>query len=199
MKAVCHEALGSGSVNTTMRARDPIFDGAADLATAKAQAAVERGRPLKLHERRALRRDVFARQAGQQPAQQGQRRRPTIDEYLESLSERQREEIEHGAWFQGLDARHQADVRRRLAVLEQIEEEAEYEFQMWKEEQALANIDDGGSWRRDLDAVDEVYDWSNLTEEERQASADIAATSAGPLYTGDGSELDDEDFEEADE
>jgi hypothetical protein len=184
---VLRAALSDEGVDTTMVVRDRIFDGAADLAITKANAAVERGRPLKLHERRDLPSAELARQAGQQPAQ-GQRRRPTIDEYLERLSERQREEIEQSVWFQGLDERHQADVRRRLAVLERVEAEAEYEFQIWKDEQQLANIDDDVSWRRDVHAVDE--DWSALTDAERQAGADVAAAISGPI--GDASEYSDD-------
>jgi hypothetical protein len=78
--------------DTTAVVRDPIFDGAADLAIGKASAAVELGRPLKPSERRQVRREVLGQQAGQHAAGQSQRRTPTIDKYLERLSERQREE-----------------------------------------------------------------------------------------------------------
>lgn len=109
------------------RGRDP-FDAGVELATKQATAAREAGRPLRPSERREVRREVLAQQAGTKPA--GQARRPTIDEYLESLSERQRDEIEQSDWFQNLDERHRADVRRRVDALAQVEEEAEYEFQI---------------------------------------------------------------------
>lgn len=79
---------------------------------------------------------------GEAAGGQQRRQRPTIDDYLERLTQRQREDIEQSAWFRKLDERHQADVRRRLAVLEEIEQEAEYRVARDLEEQALLEEED---------------------------------------------------------
>jgi hypothetical protein len=116
LEAGVSEVLGTTAERTALRtARDPRAIQQAQRALAAKKAELR----------------------GEQAVGQPQGRRPTIDEYLEGLSEGQRETIEYGAWFLGVDECHQADVRRRLAALEEVEEEAEYEFQMWKEEQEL--------------------------------------------------------------
>jgi hypothetical protein len=199
-KSAVAEAMDFGKPRPQLH--DP-FDAGAELATKRATAAVELGRPLRPSERRQVRREVLARQAGTKPA--GQSRRPTIDEYLVSLSERQRDEIEQTDWFRGLDERHQADVRRRVDALAQVEEEAEYEFQIWKEQRSLANIadddDDDVDWAaaasEETIASAAETAWSDgLTEAERRAAADIAAATAGPLYTGDSEEVYSDDLED---
>jgi hypothetical protein len=153
------------------RGRDP-FEPGVELATKRPSAAVELGRPLKPSERREIKHQVLAKQAGKQQTGRptaGQAKKPTIDEYLESLTERQRDEIEESGWFRGLDDRHQADVRRRLALLEEVEQEAQYEFDRWREEQELETYED---------------------------DADVAAAISGPLYAGDPEDVYDDDFEE---
>jgi hypothetical protein len=167
-----------------------VFDGGAELATARATAALEAGRPLRPSERRQVRREVLGQPAGQQADGQSQRRGPTIDEYLESLSERQRDEIEQSDWFQNLDERHQADVRRRLAVLEEVEAEAEYEFAVWKEEQELAAQEDTEAWPEEEEEEE---------EEEPDFSAAALARQSDAAYSDDVAEgwgLDEEEEEE---
>jgi hypothetical protein len=201
-KSAVAEAMDFGKPRPHLH--DPVFDAGAELATKRVTAAVELGRPLRPSERRQVRREVLAEQAGAQPAGQSQRRRPTIDEYLESLSERQRDEIEQTDWFRGLDERHRADVRRRVDALAQVEEEAEYEFQIWKEQRSLANIadaDDDVDWaaaasEETIAAAAETA-WSDgLTAAEQRAAEDIAAATAGPLYTGDPEEVYSDDLED---
>lgn len=198
-KAAALEALDVGRGwephGPQQKVADPL-DAGTELAVTRAAAANERGRPLRWQEQRDVRREVLARQAREQPAGQPQRRRPTIDEYLESLTERQREEIEQSAWLRSLDERHQAEVRRRLAVLEPVEAEAEYAFQMWKAEQSLEAIDHDGEWVSRAEWSDDDGWSSELSEAERRAADDIAAATAGPLFAGDPAELADDDFEE---
>ncbi len=126
-----------------------------------------------------------------------QRETPSIDAYLESLSERQRRELELTDWFANLDARHQADVRRRLAALEEDEAEAELLVAIEDERQALRDSEAAGQrWDELADASVAAYgarpEDDGLTDAERQAAADIARASAGPLYLG--GPLDDESY-----
>jgi hypothetical protein len=210
MKAVCKEALGSDGPDTTMRARDPIFDGAADLATAKAQAAVERGRPLKLHERRALRHEELARQAGQTPGQPPRAQPPRLRDRLEAMSDADRDEAVASVT---LGTRERAYIEHLVDSIREDEGAAEYLNAVVDEEQSLRNIaaldDDEPPFDWDNPEADPVADaapsWSpGMTPAEMRAAeaeaaaahpwdAAQAALAAGPLYTGDPAELEDED------
>ncbi|MFL5934982.1 MAG: hypothetical protein ACJ75Q_00555 [Gaiellaceae bacterium] len=183
MKAATHAALSGDGVDTTMRVRDPIFDGAADLATAKAQAAVAKGRPLKLHERREVRREELERQGSGQPAGQPQRRRPSIRERLEAMSPGERD----AAVASVRDPEVRAYVAGLRDDVERLDAEAEYLVALEGEEALLAEGGPSRYWPEDSEP---------LTEAELQAEAGIAAATAGPLYTGDGDDVYSDDLED---
>jgi hypothetical protein len=197
------EAMDFGKPRAPVR---DVFDAGTELATAKANAAVDAGRPLRLNEQREVRRQVLEQQAGKST----RKRSSSIDEYLESLSERQRDEIELSPWFRGLDERHQANVRCRLAVLEEIEAEAEYEFQLWKEEQQLAADEEAEAsepWPEEDEPEDERESaWlmglnpeGTSPEELEQARRDLQAANPEPDYSDnieDGWEIEEEGDDE---
>jgi hypothetical protein len=178
---------------------DPIFDGGEALATAEATAATKAGRPLRWQERREVRRSELERQASGQPAGQPQKRKQTLDDWLESLTPTQRANLELAPWFQTLSEERQEKILRRREVLEQVEADADYEYARWLEERALANIDHG----EDLAVASEETiaaagetEWSDgLTEAEQQAARDIAAATGGSLYSGDPEEVYSDDIE----
>jgi len=171
-KAAALDALDVGRGYTAGEGASRVLDGAEELATRRATAAVELGRPLRPNERRQIRRETL------EQGQQQQRRRPTIDEYLERLTQRQRDEIDQSAWFQNLDERHQADVHRRLAVLEQIEEEAEYRVARDLEEQALLeeeDQDESSAWDESDDDFEERLGEARADQLEAEGEAVFGA------------------------
>ena len=163
--------------------RSMVEDGGSDLAVARAEAAVAAGRPLRPTERREIRHDVFGRQApaGQQPAA-----KPTLRQRLEAKSPAERRAVLAGIKGE----REHAHIARTIASIENVEADADFLHAQWLEEQALAN---------DEDAMPQRY-WPEepepLTEDELQAHADIAAATAGPLYTGDPEELYSDDLDD---
>src|SRR2546421_199223 len=69
------------------------IEGGTELATKRATAAVELGRPLKGNESRRIRREVLGEQAGRGPAGQPQPRRPSLRDRLEAMTPDEREAV----------------------------------------------------------------------------------------------------------
>jgi hypothetical protein len=174
MKAAAAEALDFGK--PAPRVNDSLEAGVTEaLATVNERVALRTARdPRAVQEAQRALAAKKAELRGQQPAGQPQRRTPTIDEYLESLSQGQRETIEHSDWFHGLDERHQADVRRRLAALEEIEAEAEYEFEVWKEEHELAALEDTEPWPEQEEEEQPDFYAAGLARQSEQVNADYS-------------------------
>jgi hypothetical protein len=157
---------------------DPVMDGGAEIATARATAAIEAGRPLRPTERREVRRTVLAEQAGAQPAGQPQRRRPSVREWLEAMSPEQRAEFEFTERFQQLSEQAQAHVLRVRESVDAVEEEAEYRHQLYLEDEAVsehqANIEPEGEWAEEEEPPDfyELAGLDRLDRESAQVNAD---------------------------
>ena len=113
-------------------------------------------------ESRQVRREALGVQAGQATRSKSYR---TLDEWIESLSERERDFIPRSRWFAGLNKAQQTHVLRRVEAFEEVEEAAEFEFQQWKERQSLRNID----------ALAESEEWAHEREEEGVFGEELAA------------------------
>jgi hypothetical protein len=148
----------------------------------------------------------------QQPAGQPQRRRPTVDEWLERMTPTDRANLEMSERFQSLSEAAQVHVLRRREALEEVDDAADFLLAQEDEEQALRNIaalDDDAEpfdWNNpEADPVAAAASWSpGMTPAQMRAvEAEVAAAhpwdaaqaaleTAGPLYTGDPAELEDE-------
>ena len=177
-------------VPATTGRRATVEDGGSDLAVARAEAAVAAGRPLRGNERREIRHDVLSRQA---PAGQSQRRRPTVDEWLERISPEERANIEHSERFAKMSEVARAHVLRRRDAFEEIEEQAEYLAAFQTEEAWLAAQGDdepepewAPEWTPGLNPAEAraLEHETSLADPWGSAQASLAAETAGPLYNG---------------
>jgi hypothetical protein len=126
---------------------------------------------------------------GQQPAEQAKTKRRSLDDWIESLSESERDHVPHSKWFASLTEEQQVHVLRRIEAYEAVEEQAELEHQAWLERQSLKAIDtltESEQWESEQQAASEerweamlanrLRDESDaLTDAEQQADADLAA------------------------
>lgn len=148
-KAAALDALDVGKGYTAGEGASRVLDGAEELATKRATAAVEAGRPLRPNERREVRRQVLGDQAGQRSAQAAKSKRPTIRERLEAMDWEARAEVVESI----KDPKVKAYVARIAADVDQIEEEAEYRAAVESEERSLHN----------LEAEEEEFDWASAS------------------------------------
>jgi hypothetical protein len=166
---------------------DPVEAGVSEaLATTNERAALRAargGRAVQEAQRNLAVKKAEVRQ-GPAAGKQASSERPRLRDRLEAMSESERLDV-----VESMRPGPERDyVAGLVASIAEVEEEVDYEHARWLEEQQLAAYED---------EEPSTYwpDSGELTESERRAEADLAAETAGPLYTGGDEEVYSDDVE----
>jgi hypothetical protein len=136
-REVAAEAMDVGKGWSGPGGESRVLDGAEELATRQATAAVEAGRRLRPNERRAIRREVIDEQAGQ-PEQVQRRRLGGPREWLEAMTSQQRRNVETTSYFRRLNAEQQARLLRLRDEVDELDARAELLLAQEREDAWLA-------------------------------------------------------------
>jgi hypothetical protein len=176
-KAHALAVLDVGKGFTVDEGGSRALDGGTELAVAAASRAVLAGRRLRISEKREVRQQVLAEQAGRQPAGHTQRRRPSPREWLEAMTPAQRRNIEGTDYFKQQSTEVQARILRLRDEVDEIDveaaERAEYELASQREEAWLAESwESGGDYWEGADDAFEERLANRLELDSAAASAD---------------------------